>query len=185
MRRHGDVDDAGVRSQAIDMTQGAKIRPDSFALEEYFSGRVRAWGIVQDRFGRLRRQFTVDLEGRREGDLLTLHETFHYDDGASSRRRWTLRRKEGARYEGRAADVVGMAVGHVEGNRFLWRYRLRLPIGGRTWRLSFRDEMLLQSDGVMINRATMRKLGIRLAELTIVFRRLETAGTALPPGPEP
>jgi hypothetical protein len=167
------------------MTQGTKIKPGSFALEEYFDGQVRAWGIVQDRFGRLRRQFTVNLEGRREGDLLTLDETFRYDDGTSSHRRWTLRRHDGDRYEGRAADVVGAAVGRVEGNRFLWRYRLRLPIGRRNWLLSFRDEMLLQSDGVMINRATMRKLGIRLADLTIVFRRLEASGALPPQGPEP
>ena len=30
-------------------------------LEEYFAGKVSAYGIFEDRFGNLRRQFTVDI----------------------------------------------------------------------------------------------------------------------------
>jgi len=36
-------------------------REPRFVLEEYFAGKTKAWGIFQDRFGTLRRQFTVDI----------------------------------------------------------------------------------------------------------------------------
>ena len=50
-------------------------------LFEYFSGQSRAWGLFEDRFGKVRRQFSVDIEGRVSGDTLTLEEDFVYDDG--------------------------------------------------------------------------------------------------------
>ena len=43
-------------------------------LEEYFAGKTRAWGIFEDRFGTLRRQFTVDIDGRWDGRTLVLDE---------------------------------------------------------------------------------------------------------------
>jgi hypothetical protein len=43
------------------------VREPRFRIEEYFPGRTRAWGIFQDRFGRLRRQFTVDIDGTWDG----------------------------------------------------------------------------------------------------------------------
>ena len=33
-------------------------------IEDYFAGETRAWGIFEDRFGNLRRQFTVTIRGR-------------------------------------------------------------------------------------------------------------------------
>ena len=41
-------------------------------MEEYFEGKTRAWGIFEDRFGTLRRQFTVDIDGHWDGRTLTL-----------------------------------------------------------------------------------------------------------------
>jgi hypothetical protein len=37
-----------------------------FVLEDYFAGPVRAWGISQDRSGRVKRQFTESMVGRLE-----------------------------------------------------------------------------------------------------------------------
>ena len=34
-----------------------------FPLEEYFDGNLEAWGIFEDRFGNLRRQFRVEING--------------------------------------------------------------------------------------------------------------------------
>ena len=57
----------------------ANAKPE-FNLMEFFEGKVQAWGIVEDRFGNLRRQFTVDMTGVIENDL-TLEEDFVYADG--------------------------------------------------------------------------------------------------------
>ncbi|MEK9661172.1 MAG: DUF3833 family protein, partial [Alphaproteobacteria bacterium] len=61
-----------------------------FVLEEYFDGHTRAWGIVRDRFGTVRRQFSVDMTGTWDGTALTLDEHFVYDDGETDRRTWTV-----------------------------------------------------------------------------------------------
>ena len=153
--------------------------PATFELERYFAGRTRAWGIVQDRFGRLRRRFTVEMEGHWDGKLLRLEEAFFYDDGTTSHRTWRVRRTGATTYEGEAADVIGKAIGVGQGPTLTWRYRLRLPIGGRTWNIAFHDVMFLQDREVMINRAEMRKLGLRLGDLTIMFRKLDAAADSV------
>ena len=56
-------------------------------LFDYFNGNTTAWGIFEDRFGNIRRQFQVDIEGRIQGDELILDERFHYDDGEKDQSR--------------------------------------------------------------------------------------------------
>ena len=65
----------------------ANAKPE-FNLMEFFEGKVQAWGIVEDRFGNLRRQFTVDMTGVIENDTLTLEEDFVYADGEIDKRIW-------------------------------------------------------------------------------------------------
>jgi hypothetical protein len=158
----------------------ASVKPEDYAgttprlvLEEYFLGKTRAHGIFQDRSGRLRRQFTVDIDGRMEGGEMVLTEDFVYADGERSQRIWRIRRLDEHRYEGRAADVVGTATGIAYGQALNWRYDLDLTVGEDVYRVHFDDWMFLQDDGVLLNRAEMRKFGFRLGEVTIVFQRAD------------
>jgi NOL1/NOP2/fmu family ribosome biogenesis protein len=75
------------------------------------------------------------------------------------------------RYEGRADDVVGMASGETKGNAFRWQYTLALPVDGTVWQVQFDDWMYLMDDRVMLNKAVMSKLGVRLGEVTLSFTR--------------
>ncbi len=72
-------------------------------IENYLSGNVKAWGVLQNRSGKVTRQFSADLDGKWDGKQLILDEKFNWDDR------------------------------------------------------------------VAINRATMTKFGIKVAELTVVF----------------
>jgi hypothetical protein len=163
----------GCQQMRIEDFAGREPRLDVY---EYFEGRSRAWGIFQDRFGRLRREFTVDIVGRREGDDgFVLEEDFLYSDGETQRRVWHLRRVAPGRYEGTAEDVVGVAQGRTEGNALNLRYVLALKIGESVWNVDFDDWMFLQRDGVMINRARVSKWGIDIGEVTLTFRRLAAA----------
>ncbi len=155
------------------------MKPEDFSdrspeldIYEYFNGQTRAWGLVEDRFGKVRRQFTVDVLGRVDGDRLVLEEDFLYDDGERSRRVWTIERTGDKTYRGRADDVVGEAKGRASGNALNWTYRLDLPVGESTWRISFDDWMFLQSDGVLINRARMKRFGIEIGSVILFFRRV-------------
>lgn len=141
------------------------------ALEDYFRGRTEAWGVFEDRFGRVRRQFKVDIDGSFDGRELTLVEDFVYTDGEQDRRIWRITPLGDGRYEGRADDVVGAAVGEVRGNALHWEYDMQLPIGDSTWQVHFDDWMLLQQDDVLINRASISKFGITLGQVTLFFRK--------------
>ena len=154
----------------------AGIEP-RFRLEEYFEGQTRAWGLFQDRFGNVRRQFVVDIQGRVEADGITLVEDFVYSDGETEQRVWTIRRTGEHTYEGDAAGVVGTARGAAYGNALNWAYDFDLRVGDRTWRVHFDDWMFLQPDGVMINRATVTKWGFEIGEAIIFFQRLPAAAT--------
>lgn len=141
------------------------------AVDQYFAGRTQAWGLFEDRFGRVRRQFVVDMNGRREGGEFVLDEQFTYDDGETQSRTWRIRATGPGTYEGRAGDVVGVARGEAKGNALHWRYTLNLPIDGRIWAVNFDDWMFLQKDGVLLNRAHMSKWGIELGSVTLLFQK--------------
>jgi hypothetical protein len=142
------------------------------ALERYFNGRVLAHGLFQKRGGEVVRRFTVVMDCHWEGDQGVLDEAFTYSDGSTQRRIWRLTRHADGRYTGRADDVVGEAHGQVAGNAFRWHYTLRLPVDGTTYEVQFDDWMYLIDERVMLNRATMRKFGVRLGEVVLSFTKV-------------
>jgi len=142
-----------------------------FRLEEYFDGRSRADGIYEDRFGNVRRSFTVTIEGLFDGTVLTLDESFTFDDGSTDGRLWKVTPLPDGVYEGRAEDVIGRARGEINGNRLSWHYDMMLPVRNRRIRVRFDDQMWLLSDGLLLNRARISKFGILLGTVTIVFTR--------------
>jgi len=159
---------AGCASTAPEDYRDARPRLDLF---RYFEGTVDAWGQVQDRSGKVIRRFTVQMQGRVEGDRLTLEEDFVYADGAKERRVWVIERLGEGRYRGTAGDVVGEAAGVAAGNALRWRYVLAVEVDGRTWHLHLDDWMYLQDERVMLNRAEMSKFGFKVGEIFIAFRR--------------
>ncbi len=140
-------------------------------LQRYFDGTVDAWGMFQDRSGKVIKRFTVRIDARWSGDTGVLDEHFEYSDGTRSRRVWTLKRLDANRYVGTADDVVGEAIGEVSGNALRWVYVMKLEVDGRTWEVDFDDWMYLMDDQIMLNRSVMSKFGVRLGEVTLSFRR--------------
>lgn len=143
-----------------------------FKPEEFFQGRTKAWGFFQDRFGNIRRQFVVEIDGRFDGDTLIMDESFAYSDGEKATRVWRIKPLGDGQYEGTAGDVIGTAHGKVAGNAMNFVYQIDLPIQGSTWRVHFDDWMLQQDKEVMVNKSTITKFGIELGEVFIFFRRL-------------
>lgn len=140
-------------------------------LEDYFLGETTAYGVFEDRFGKIRRQFKVDITGTVEGDTLTLVEEFDYSDGVQDTRTWTIEMLGDGRYRGTANDVPDMAEGQAVGNAFNWSYRVDLPVGDGTWNVGFDDWMYLLQDNVLLNRAFVTRFGVRIGEVTIAFRK--------------
>ncbi|MFJ4053949.1 DUF3833 domain-containing protein [Pseudomonas sp. NPDC089743] len=144
-------------------------------LVTFFSVPVQAWGIFQNRSGEVVKRFDVRIDSRREGDRLILDEHFVYSDGTRQQRTWTLTPDGPGRWRGRAGDVIGEARGEVAGNALHWRYRLDLPVDGRHWEMDIDDWMYLMDEDTLINRSSMRKLGVEVGQITLFFRRLPTA----------
>ena len=144
----------------------------ALALEDYFNGRVLAHGIFQKRSGAVARRFTVVMDCHWQGNQGVLDEQFTYADGTQERRVWRLTKHANGRYTGRADDVVGEAQGQTSGNAFRWHYTLRLPVDGSIYEVQFDDWMFLIDERVMLNRATMRKFGVRLGEVLLSFHKV-------------
>jgi hypothetical protein len=146
-------------------------------IEKYFSGKTQAWGIFEDRFGKLRRQFTVDITGTWDGKELTLVEQFQYRDGEQDERIWRITKMGDHAYEGKADDIIGVAKGESYGNSLNWQYDMDLKIGGGTVQVHFNDWMYLQPSGVLLNRARVTKLGIEIGSVTLSFLKLGKGST--------
>ncbi len=152
---------------SVQVSDYAQEKP-KFDLQQYFNGRVMAHGIVQDRSGKVIRRMTVDMKCTWVGDTGTLDEDFTYSDGKKERRVWIIK-KQGDRYIGTAADVVGEAAGVAAGNALNWKYVLALPVDDKVYNVDFDDWMWQLDDKVMINRAEFSKFGFKLGEVLITF----------------
>lgn len=150
--------------------------------EQYFLGQTRGWGMFQDRFGKLRRQFVVDMVGKMEDGIFVLTEDFTYDDGEKEQRVWHVRPTGDSGYRGTANDVVGTAVGNAAGSAFNWVYDLNLKVGDSVWRVAFDDWMYLQPDGVILNRATATRWGFEIGTLTATFHKPTVTSSSLQAG---
>lgn len=92
MKRSATIPGATVLGMRLFLTGCADMKPQDFAetepkfdLYEYFEGKTVAWGLFEDRFGTVRRQFKVDIIGSvdksESHETLTLDEHFTYADG--------------------------------------------------------------------------------------------------------
>ena len=154
-------------------------------LEEFFAGQSVAYGIFEDRFGNLRRQFRVNLSGQLDDSRLVLDEEFLYDDGERASRIWTIDRLGSAKdgtvsYSGRAADVKVAAHGSQVGNALNWQYDITLEMSGMNLDVHFDDWIYKQDEDIAINRAFVTKFGVEIGSVTIVFIRGKTASNLWP-----
>ncbi|PLK47076.1 DUF3833 domain-containing protein [Uliginosibacterium sp. TH139] len=140
-------------------------------LRQYFNGRLDAWGMFQDRSGKVIKRFHVAMRASWQGEVGTLDEDFTYSDGTKQKRIWTLTRQPDGSYIGRADDVVGEARGELAGNALRWRYVLALPVDGKVYNVNFDDWMYLIDDKVMLNRSFMSKFGFELGQVTLSFTK--------------
>ncbi|NOU00297.1 MAG: DUF3833 domain-containing protein [Gallionella sp.] len=159
---------AGCSSANIESYQNEQPTLD---LAKYFNGVIDGHGMFQDRSGQVVKRFHVVIVSHWQNEVGTLDEDFTYSDGTKQRRIWTITKLDATHYEGRAADVVGVAKGIAAGNALRWNYVLALPVGDKIYKVNFEDWFYLQDDKVLLNRSFMSKFGFRLGELTLSFSK--------------
>ena len=140
-------------------------------LQTYFSGPIKAWGVVQDFTGKVTRRFDVDMVGTWTDGVGTLEEKFIFDDGEVQERTWTITKVGENQYTGTAGDILGQATGQAAGNAMRWAYKMDLNVGNSTYRITFDDWMFLMNDDILINRSYLKKFGITVGELSIFMQK--------------
>lgn len=159
---------SGCSQVSIESYEGTSPALD---LKTFFDGDLMAYGILQDRSGKVTRKFTASIEASWSGEQGTLVEHFVFDDGEEQDRTWTLNHLGDNRYTGTAGDVIGTANGKIAGSAFNWTYQLDVPWGDGSIVLNLDDWLYLVEENHLINRTQLRKFGFRVAELTLVIEK--------------
>ncbi len=142
-----------------------------FSLEQDLLGETVARGEFRTLTG-VERGFTAYLNGAREGDTFVLVEDFVFDDGERDRKTWRFTSTGPGRYRGEREDVVGDAIGFMDGNVFRLEYDVVLGGDGETGRrVRFRDVLALQPGGEVLNEATIGFWGLRVGSVRLVIER--------------
>jgi hypothetical protein len=144
-----------------------------FDLLSWLEGRTLAEGVFEDRGGRVRRRFTVELNGTAEANALRLNERFIFDNGERQERTWVLTRGPDRSFIGRAEDSVSEAHGRFDEGVAYLSSRLWLKVGKRKIAMHFDDAFYPAGAGLVLNRSTMSKWGIRLGQILIQFRKAD------------
>ncbi|MFC3121019.1 DUF3833 domain-containing protein [Agaribacter flavus] len=143
-----------------------------FDLASFFTGEVKAWGIVQNRSGELVQRFTVSIVGDKQDDKLILDEVFEYGFGDGPKTRvWTIQRNADGTFSGSAGDIAGSAKGISYGNAFNFAYEMDLQVNDTTYRVNFDDWFWAFDDSTIMNRSYIKKFGIVMAEVTIFMQK--------------
>ena len=141
-----------------------------FVPQDYFNGKLRAYGIVKDRSGKIIRSFKGEMIGSWDKNGVgTLDEFFVYDDGEEMKRVWTLKPIENKKFIATANDIVGESPMIANGNTVMIDYVMRTPYKNSTIDLSVQDWLHLQDDGVIINHSKLKKFGFIVGEIVITI----------------
>lgn len=140
-------------------------------IKEFFTGRIVAWGMVQNYENKLIRHFCVEIDGSWQKNKGILAEKFYFDDGEISYRNWHLEKMADRKYKGTAEDVLGTAYGQEVGHAFNWQYQLNVPIDGENITLNLDDWMYQIDKNRIFNRTKMKKFGLTVGEITLFFNK--------------
>ena len=150
---------------------------ESFDIKKYFSGDVIAWGILQDYTHKVSRRFCVEINGSWQKNKGVLAEKFYFNDGEISYRNWQLTRNKNGTYTGTAEDVVGTAIGKHKGFAFQLKYNLLLKVKDETYQVSMDDWMFKLDEYRVINKTSISKFGVNVANVTLFFDKQSNVKT--------
>lgn len=156
---------------SANIEQHQDTTPD-LSLEQFFDGKLKAYGIVLDRLGNLLRRFEVDLVGQWTGNQGELKEWFVFDDGEKTTRTWQLTRVGEKQYQGKAEDVIGIAEGTSAGSALYWQYQLKVPVDGTIHKVTLDDWMFLLDNKRLFNKTEMTMFGVKVGEVILYIEKV-------------
>jgi len=139
---------------------GFRSTSPAFDPVQFFTGHVVSWGVLENRSGQPVGIVTTDCMGETDGDTLRMTQRLTIGQDAPVTRTWQMRRAGPNRYEATANDMVGTASGQASGRAFHWTWTLATSPGNSLKNVEMDQWWYLLDDGSMLNRTTIRKLGI-------------------------
>lgn len=141
--------------------------------EEFLTGKLEGWGILERITGGLQQRFTVRAEGHFDGAELAFTETWTFDDGHVDTLRWRIRPIGDGKYVGSEDRLDGQAEGDQAGCAFHWRYSRDVPQkDGSSTKLNFNDWFYRIDERVVMIKGTAGRLGVPFGTAHVVYRRL-------------
>lgn len=153
------------------MQPGRPNPPCGFDLEDFFVGRATGRGVFKSWINQVNRGFSIEATGSFDGQVLTLREDFHFDDGEEDSKTWIFTKTGTGVYTGQREGLVGVADVRVEKSRVTMGYTLDLPDDkGKSIRLRFDDTLTLIAPGEVLNTARVSKFFIPVASVSVTFK---------------
>ncbi len=152
-----------------------KLAGPPFDPIRFFTGHTRSSGVFENRAGAPTSRVRTETAGRMAGGELRIEQDLFIEGKPRQHRSWRIRRLDAHRFEGQANDIIGPVRGEAHGNHFTWTFTLAAKPGNPLYNVRMTQHMYLQPDGrTMINRSTIRKFGVLIAQVTEQFRRERT-----------
>jgi len=143
-----------------------------FNPQTFFSGRTHSWGIFETRSGDPSKILHTQTVGHWEGGVLKFEQDLEIEGSKKSHRSWSIRRVDAHHYSAVGTGIVGTARGEAHGNAFHLDFTIDAIPGNPLAHLHMSQWMYLQPDGVtMVNRDTLTKAGVIVAEITEQFHK--------------
>lgn len=159
----------GCRLQKL---QNYENRVPKIKMQEFFNGKVEGWGIIFDWKGMMTRSFTITMIGSwDENNAGPLSEDFIFDDGSTLHRLWQAQFFPDGSYVATASDIVGQAKGQENGCAVQTNYVITLPYNDSSINISMDDWCYQIDEKTIINKAIMKKFGIKVGELIICLKK--------------
>jgi hypothetical protein len=156
-------------SKPLPLDHFAATAPE-FDAVAVWSGHHRSWGVLENRAGAPTDTVVTDCLGTPNPDgSLHMAQTLTLGDGTITHRDWHLWRTGPHSFSATANDMVGEAHGTAAGRVFHWRWVLALSPGNPLKNVLMDQWMYLYPGNTMMNRTTITKLGITLAEVSEQF----------------
>ena len=135
-----------------------------------FSLAIGHWPKLSVNYSnKVQRRFCVEINGTWDKNEGVLAEKFYFNDGEITFRNWQLTKQADGSYTGTAEDVIGTAIGKHQGFAFKFEYELLLKVDENSYQLSMDDWMYQLDENRVMNKTSMSKLGVKVAEITIFF----------------
>jgi hypothetical protein len=156
-------------SKPLPIDHFAATTPDFDAIAVW-SGHHRSWGVLENRAGAPTDTVVTDCIGTPDRDgSLHMAQTLTLGDGTVTHRDWHLWRTGPHTVSASANDMVGEAHGTASGRVFHWTWVLALSPRNPLKNVLMDQWMYLYPGGIMMNRTTISKIGIVLAEVSEQF----------------